>query len=641
MWNPIVLGLVVSAAIVAVGTQADSNAAPSPNQLYVSDSKSRADSRLLQGAELVGTAYVFIPGNAAVKRVRFYIDDPSRLGRPDRVATSAPFDLGGRVGKVPRPINIGNLTGGEHTVTAAIEYRSGDLHTTTATFVARRLYLSPAGSDAAACSRSTPCLTFGRALAVARSEDIVEVAGGHYGCETLSGSKEVTFKAAVDTRPWIACSNTIGTPGGGGMSLYLKGASNLTFENIWVAGLETSDSPNITLRNVHITCVDDPTHFALWGGHCSAALESTSPHFAMIGGEVGPTWEGDGSHGASRLYGDDSLIDGVLFHENKRGGGEHTECLMVRGGDGVTIRNSRFPKCNVFSLFFTCWVCAGIGDGPPAPKNVVVENNYFGPGPQFFAVQIADYSPTADNYDFRYNTSYKPFSIGSPGVNGSTMIGNIVAYGGCPEGFLIKHNVWGDDQRRTCGDRTNVSVNSSAGTSDGAGYDSTGHLLPGSPARGRGDETNAPGIDIDRDPRTVGPVDAGADQLFSTSSKPPILDPTKLFVSPLVTRRAARPLRGAHLRGKVFVFLPGNSEMKRVRFYLDDPKQRRRPVLIAASAPFDLGGRVGADKPLPIDVTRLTPGKHNVTAMIEYRTGNERRSAASFLAQRPSAATAR
>src|SRR4051794_310549 len=50
---------------------------------------------------------------------------------------------------------------------------------------AATLYLSPSGSDSAACSQAAPCKTFSRAYSVAAAGSDVIVAGGTYGGQSL------------------------------------------------------------------------------------------------------------------------------------------------------------------------------------------------------------------------------------------------------------------------------------------------------------------------------------------------------------------------------------------------------------------------------------------------------------------------
>ncbi len=68
------------------------------------------------------------------------------------------------------------------------------------------LYLSPSGSDSNPCSRTAPCLSLNRAYRVAKPGDVVEVADGTYGNQTINfdstktSTTDVVFRAAAEER---------------------------------------------------------------------------------------------------------------------------------------------------------------------------------------------------------------------------------------------------------------------------------------------------------------------------------------------------------------------------------------------------------------------------------------------------------
>lgn len=95
--------------------------------------------------------------------------------------------------------------------------------------------------------------------------------------------------------------------------------------------------------------------------------------------------------------------------------------------------------------------------------------------------------------------------------------------------------------------------------------------------------------------------------------------PASLLVSGSADRSAPRPLDGAALRGRVYVFVgpsPG-SDVTSVTFRLDGRRIRtdRKP-------PFDLvGGTSGVA--FPLDLSRLSRGSHRVTATVRTASGQE------------------
>jgi hypothetical protein len=334
----------------------------------------------------------------------------------------------------------------------------------------------------------------------------VEVADGFYGCEPLVGVKSVpvTFRAAAGAAPWITCR------------LKADGIAGLTLERIKIAGLVLTNSQDVTLRNVDISC-EDQAPFTLYSqGKCSADLHidgSSTARFTMTGGSIGPTWDDPDSTspGNSQIGiggGHNLVFDGVWFHDNRRVTGAHTECLMVVGGDGVVIRNSRFQGCNVFALFVTYWNWISY----PEIKNLTVENNIFLPVSGTFAIQFSGWVSKYENLVYRNNTSFQPIQINSPGVN-ARYTANVGPYaGGCATGVTYSRNVFQDNGGGACGP-TDKSVTGPAYEAQNLGLDPTGRPLPGSPAINAGDPTDYPPHDIDGRQRPIGAgPDAGASE---------------------------------------------------------------------------------------------------------------------------------
>jgi chitodextrinase len=378
-------------------------------------------------------------------------------------------------------------------------------------------YISPAGSDSNACSQAAPCKTFARGYAVASPGQVVEAAGGYYGCGSINGTKtaDVTIRAAAGSTPWVTCELSLG-------------ASHLALENVNIAGLRMSfGAQNDTLRNVNITCLDQ-SPFPLYGGKCSAGIFGTPTNFTMLGGSVGPTMEGNGSAGNSQIgipYGGgpgvakNLVFDGVRFHDNRRvDATQHTECLMVGGGDGVTIRNSRFDHCAVFGIFDTWWNFVSPQYAPA--KNVLYENNVFAPNVDGCiagcagnsgeaSIKFASYPPQWENITVRYNTMDGVLLFDStPTYINAKVEGNLSkAYSfDCPlpAASYLYNVTWNGH----CGGTTNKQV-TSAGFVNEAGGDY--HPTATSPAINSGNPGDYPTRDYAGGPRPLGGApDAGA-----------------------------------------------------------------------------------------------------------------------------------
>jgi hypothetical protein len=371
------------------------------------------------------------------------------------------------------------------------------------------LHLSPTGSDKNTCTKIAPCASFARAFARAQPGQVVQVAGGFYGCDAdIVGSKNayVTFRGTTSKRARTTCE------------LSLEGVKHIAFENLNLAGLRMGNSSSyVRLKNVHVTCRDEEP-FRLWDGKCSAGIFGSPDHFLMRGGSVGPTYDNGGPSPGNSQIGIrtdggpagavDLTIDGVRFHDNRRAPDAHTECLMVGGGDGITIRNSRFDHCSIFDIFVTWW--SFVEPNYPPPKNIVLENNWFGePLEGNYAVRFSDSLPRLSTALIRYNSWTGNLNIDeSIDVANVRVIGNVgsLARHLCEAGVVYSHNVW---QGAKCGA---TDRNAPSGFVNADAFDL--RLKRTSAALGRGDPKNFPARDIFglRRPQGLRP-DAGAVEL--------------------------------------------------------------------------------------------------------------------------------
>ena len=213
-------------------------------------------------------------------------------------------------------------------------------------------YVSSAGNDGSSCSSSTtPCGSINGAYQKAVGGDIIQLAGGTYGGQTLN-AKSPTSNIIV--RPASGASVKLG-------SLTINGATRLEINDLTTNEFKVNLNSNyVTLRNVTV----NGGLFYLGGSNIS-----------MIGGSVGPGvdyhpqiapsngWQGQGIN---------FLFDGVWFHDwTRTSDAVHTECLQVAGTTNMVIRNSKFSNCAVFDLSFTSYNNAG------RVTNLLMENNFF------------------------------------------------------------------------------------------------------------------------------------------------------------------------------------------------------------------------------------------------------------------------
>jgi hypothetical protein len=355
------------------------------------------------------------------------------------------------------------------------------------------IFLAPSGSDSGNCSRTRPCRSFDRAYQLAPPGAVVEVAAGSYGGQTINPRRvrrgitaDVVFTPARGAK--VIVTGTLDANG-----------SHFEFRNMTVDQANFPRSADdITFRNVvnHGMWMQGPSNISIIGGEISCGFCPYHSHMQNGGSDAAPPRN--------------ILFDGVDFHDWHSVSGEHTECLQILGGDNVTIRNSIFKNCatgngglGATGALFIGW----LGGNGPVTKNVLIENNFFYPSGNHYAIQMSDLA----NLDLRYNSIAGPviiFNRDGPGT-GMDFIGNILRVGSCTaENNGVPIN-W----------RYNVIEGGKCGPTDrnaaGGFVDSAKnlHLRPGAAAINSGDPRRFPGRDIDRQRRPGGNrPDAGADE---------------------------------------------------------------------------------------------------------------------------------
>jgi hypothetical protein len=256
---------------------------------------------------------------------------------------------------------------------------------------------------------------------------------------------------------------------------------------------------DITFRNVinHGMWMQGPSNISIVGGEISCGFCPYHSHMQNGGGDAAPPRN--------------ILFDGVNFHDWHSVSGEHTECLQILGGDNVTIRNSIFKNCatgnggrGATGALFIGW----LGGNGPVTKNVLIENNFFYPSGNHYAIQMSDLA----NLDLRYNSIASPviiFDREGPGT-GMDFIGNILRAGSCAA----------ENSRVPINWRYNVIQGGKCHSTDknaAGGFvdpNKNLHLKRGSAAIDAGDPRRFPKHDIDRQRRpSANRPDAGADEI--------------------------------------------------------------------------------------------------------------------------------
>lgn len=108
---------------------------PEDYSLLWSASSNRSNAALLEGATLPEFVYVFTDPDQGVTGVSFYLDDRDRRSNPYRSESAAPYDLAGtQSNDNANSYDTGQLSNGEHTITAGITFTDGSTVPVTATF---------------------------------------------------------------------------------------------------------------------------------------------------------------------------------------------------------------------------------------------------------------------------------------------------------------------------------------------------------------------------------------------------------------------------------------------------------------------------------------------------------------------------
>lgn len=351
--------------------------------------------------------------------------------------------------------------------------------------------MSPSGSDHGNCTAAQPCATLDRAYHVAAPGQVVQLASGNYGSQTINADSTKTGSARVVFRPAAGA-----TP---------------TFDLIDILG------SHIEIDGVHTSVwrTEPSAADILLRGVTTKVFFITSSHnITVLGGSVGPNL-----NQASEIrnctnctsISNNIKIDGVLFHDYvKTIPGIHMECLHAYPVRNFTLLNSRFENCAIMDLFF-----ANYGDAGDL-ANLDIENNYFdAPGSHggplsagYYAVVFGYGTRSLSNVRLAYNSMLSsPILDGTTGsVNNITFLANVAPFNPwlCQKGVTYIRNVW---TATTC---SPTDVKAPLGFVNPSRMDL--RLLPGAAAIGHGDRSSFPRTDISGALRSPLAPDAGAAQ---------------------------------------------------------------------------------------------------------------------------------
>jgi hypothetical protein len=329
------------------------------------------------------------------------------------------------------------------------------------------VFVAPNGSDTRSCrARSAPCATFDHAYRAANPGEVIEVAGGTYGHQTIVAAAgktgpNVLFRPAPRARVVVdgIRFGSNGEPAVGPAFVTLRGMET-TYHRVGLSSRNRRGifvgpgSRRITLENMVAGSVDS------W----------LANGLTVRGGDYGPCNVvmfsrnvcGNNKHDLSANI----LIDGATFRDMRMddscflpGADCHWECMYLNATTNMTIRNSKFFNCTLYNIFVTI-------SGPDAAarghKNLLIENNWFaapwteapnGAGqphrPSAISLAWCVNSPSHGYRDvhirfnsFSPNTGIEMDRTSACVWDNVRVTGNLLQYQGCDPRTTYVYNIW-------------------------------------------------------------------------------------------------------------------------------------------------------------------------------------------------------
>jgi chitodextrinase len=383
------------------------------------------------------------------------------------------------------------------------------------------VYVSPGGSDST-CVRSDsskPCASFNKAFSIAQSGDVVQVAAGAYGSQSIAQS---TKSSAVTVRPAAGANVTVASLSVNASHFHIEGivaaGSGQSRGDLDICGSECNPGLVDVLikdggfRSAFIRASGVTVQGGDYGGFDACNSNAPEDGFRFWGGSVVAQPTND-------------VVDGVTIHDITSGSGNtcqgtshagyHVDCMQNQGGQNITIRNSTFYNCPTSDIQMEPFSGATIG-------NVTIENNFFGPTECCNSIVLgtttsgANCSSLVIRYNVLYNTP-NPDQCGTGG-NGVQVYGNVFPSSVSCSNDSFDHNVFPTSGGSTCGTAakrcTPAWVSTPPSSVGGAKPDA--HLLATDTcAKAAGDASRYPTTDLDGQSRPQGSTtpDAGPDEI--------------------------------------------------------------------------------------------------------------------------------
>jgi hypothetical protein len=315
------------------------------------------------------------------------------------------------------------------------------------------VFVAPRGDDDGLCSAATPCTSLNRAYQLAKPGQVVQMAGGAYGDQTIQRDPGKSGAGCESRAVLAACVIFRPAPGA------RVAIGNLTFgadyRQTGPAGIAVvaGAGRQVSTRSTNYL---QAREVVTWGLDQANLYVAGGRDMAVRGGRVGGQTSADGLHPEIQsVYGSNPAIqptrltiEGVQFHDiNTTSPTAHVDCLQVESGVDLVIRGNTFERCGSTGLR----VSYGGGADENPPQRLLIEDNRFGRcvatpvSPCFYAAQlgvghdvvvrgnVAEQAlqpggDAAQMHDVRYEENLAPGVTCEPGV---TYVRNRWTHGSC------------------------------------------------------------------------------------------------------------------------------------------------------------------------------------------------------------------
>ena len=232
------------------------------------------------------------------------------------------------------------------------------------------VFLSPSGSDTNACTQTAPCKSFQRGYERANPGQTVVLAAGNYGQQTMRRSQSKTSTDDVVIEPASGATVTVTDLTLGAMDTPNSGPEHLTLRNIRDAKSPQGSFEFVGVNDVTLENLDAANFYENW-----------SSNLTIRGGDWGPcTVPGNCSNSKFDVEtGSNIVVENAIFANFRivPNSGEHFECMIIFGGQNLTIRGNTFRDCEFYDIFLQHPVWAGSRFDGSSPRGIDIENNSF------------------------------------------------------------------------------------------------------------------------------------------------------------------------------------------------------------------------------------------------------------------------